>query len=109
MSTIAKKPIVESHWQGSQKTVLMVRNQIAERFGEEEAEKYDPENNCFTYQTWRVKGYFVKKGEKALRSFTLVKAPGIADIAGATEESGTTYPKSVCLFYILQVEKREEQ
>jgi hypothetical protein len=109
MSTTVKKPIQESHWQGSQKTVLMVRNQIAERWGEEEAEKYDPETNCFTYNTWRAKGYFVKKGEKALRSFTLVKAPGIADIAGATEESGPTYPKSVCLFYYLQVEKREEK
>lgn len=112
MTQTQKEARPQARWQGSLKTALIVRSQIAERWGEEEADKYDPEVNCFTFNTWRAKGYRVKKGEKALRSFTLIHKGGESDDNGengAAQESGSTYPKSVCLFYVLQVEKREEK
>ena len=102
--TTTTKP--QAHWQGSSKTAQLVRAQIAERYGEEEAANYDPHTNCFTYQTWRQKGYHVKRGEKALRSYTIVHEFGEQDEDGAAQDGGTSYPRGVCLFYILQVEKR---
>lgn len=96
----------ESHWQGSLKTAVLVKNQIAERWGEEEAEKYNPETNCFTFNTWKAKGYTVMKGEKALRSYTM-----IAEYSGeeGDDEEIAKHLKGVCLFYIKQVEKREKE
>jgi hypothetical protein len=94
----------ESHWQGSPKTAMLIRGQIAERWGEQEAAKYHPDTNCFTFNTWLAKGYKVKKGEKALRSYTIISKPAAED----QEEEMIRYPKGVCLFYILQVEKCQE-
>lgn len=97
----------QSRWSGSAKTASAIRAQIAERWGEEEAEKYDPETNCFTFNTWRAKGYKVKRGEKALRSYTFVEE---RDTDGdVMDGNATRYPKNVCLFYILQVEKRSPE
>jgi len=103
----------QSHWQGSVKTALMVKAQIAERWGEQEAEKYNPEANCFTFNTWRAKGFKVKKGEKALRSYTFVASQSaepdglLVNGDEQEEQAGGSYLKGVCLFYYLQVEKRE--
>jgi hypothetical protein len=108
-STTAPRP--ESHWQGSLKTAVLVKAQIAERYGEEEAANYDPTKNCFTFNTWRAKGYKVKKGEKALRSYTLIAEQEHIDgllVNGDEQEPGVKHLKGVCLFYILQVEKRED-
>jgi len=77
---------------------------ILERWGEEEAENYDPRTNCFTFQTWKAKGFHVKKGEKAIRSMTLVEDTGPENTDGK-EKSTVRYPKPVYLFYIKQVEK----
>src|SRR5437667_8245805 len=90
-----------AHWKGSMKTADAVREEIANRWGEEEAENYDPRENCFTFKTWLAKGYVVKKGEKAIRSMTLVEVED-------TSEKGEkrTYPKTVFLFYIRQVEPK---
>lgn len=88
----------QAKWQGSLKTCQLIKQQIAERWGDEEAEKYDPDVNCFTFNAWRAKGYHVKKGEKALRSFTLVDKPA------TDEQEAARYPKGVALFYYLQVE-----
>lgn len=104
MQKDVKEPRPEAEWQGSQKTAQLVRAQIAERWGEEEAEKYHPQKNCFTFNTWRAKGYRVKKGEKAIRSFTLVTGEGEDGEDGCVNR----YPKNVCLFFYLQVEKQEE-
>ena len=92
-------------WKGSQNTANAVREEIAKRWGSEEAEKYNPLENCFTFKTWGAKGYHVKKGEKAIRSMTLVEK----EDPNATEGEETekiTYPKTVYLFYITQVEKK---
>jgi len=77
----------------------MVAEQIAERFGEAEAENYDPYKNCMTFRQWIVAGFRVKRGEKALKSVTYVE---VKDESGEVIKK---YPKVVNLFYIKQVEK----
>jgi hypothetical protein len=62
-----------AHWRGSINTADAVREEIARRWGEDEAKNYDPTKNCFTFKTWLTKGYVVKKHEKAIRSMTLVE------------------------------------
>ena len=94
-----------AQWKGSEQTADAVRKVIAQRWGEEEAENYDPTRNCFTFQTWRAKGYYVRKGEKAIRSMTLVKAKDPDAGADDTKEV-KRYPKTVYLFYIKQVEPK---
>lgn len=103
------KPRPEAHWQGSLKTAMRVRQQIADRWGEVEAENYNPQENCFTLKTWNAKGYKVIKGEKALKSYTLVTEFGEQDEDGNAEDGGEKFPKTVCLFYIKQVEKTSER
>lgn len=91
--------IIPSHWTGSVHTAEYVRKQILNRFGEEAANSYDPKHNCFTYNQWLENGYQVKKGEKAIKSFTLIEKK---------DEKGEVirkYPKTVNLFYACQVEK----
>ena len=94
-----------AHWKGSLKTADAVREEIANRWGAQEAENYDPRENCFTFKTWLAKGYVVKKGEKAIRSMTLVEVKDPNTDEGEEQEK-RTYPKTVYLFYIKQVEKR---
>ena len=92
-----------AYWRGSQDTANAVRKVIASRWGEEEAKNYDPAKNCFTYNTWKAKGYHVKKGEKAIRSMTLVEAKDPNAKEGEKAEV-KRYPKKVYLFYVKQVE-----
>ena len=95
-----------AHWHGSEKTAEQVREEIARRYGDEEAGEYDPQANCFTLPTWNKLGYVVRKGEKAIRSITLIekKDPNAKD---GEETEVKRYPKTVYLFYIKQVKKRE--
>jgi len=97
-----------AHWRGSERTADAVREEIARRWGEDEAAKYDPLTNCFTIQTWNKLGFRVKKGEKAIRSITYVEGKDQAetDDEGDAEQEVRTYPKTVHLFYRTQVEKR---
>ncbi len=92
-------------WRGSIKTADAVREEIARRYGEQEAARYDPRVNCFTFQTWKAKGYYVRKGEKAIRSMTLLEVP--EEDQDGKEPEVHKYPKTVYLFYIKQVEKKE--
>jgi len=102
-----KQQYAPSVWKGSQATATNVQAQIAERYGEQEAQNYDPRKNCFTFMTWRAMGYSVRKGEKALHSYTYVKKSEVAQVNGKSELVTTaSYPKHVCLFYYLQVDKR---
>ncbi len=93
-----------AYWKGSEATAEAVREEIARRFGDEEAENYDPTENCFTFNTWKAKGFHVKKGEKAIRSMTLVEAKD-PNAKEGEETQVKRYPKTVHLFYIKQVEK----
>jgi hypothetical protein len=93
-----------AQWKGSTKTANAVRDEIARRWGEEEAKQYNPLQNCFPLPTWNRLGYRVKKGEKAIRSLTYVEVKD--QEAGEDEPEVRTYPKPVYLFYKTQVEKR---
>jgi N-terminal domain of anti-restriction factor ArdC len=98
-----------AHWRGSEKTADAVREEIARRWGDDEAAKYDPMVNCFTIGTWNQLGYRVKKGEKAIRSVTYVEGTDQAEDDDADEDEEQemrTYRKTVYLFYRIQVEKR---
>jgi hypothetical protein len=68
-----------AHWRGPAKTADAVREEIARRWGEAEAAKYDPLTNCFTIHTWNQLGYQVKKGERAIRSITYVEGTDQAE------------------------------
>jgi antirestriction protein ArdC len=94
-----------AHWRGSENTAATVKQEIAERWGEEEAERYNPKENCFTFKTWEALGYRVKKGEKAIRSITYIEVKDKNAQEGKEPEI-RKYPKTVYLFYIKQVEKR---
>jgi hypothetical protein len=93
-----------AYWKGSEATAEAVREEIAQRFGDEEAENYDPTKNCFTFNTWKAKGFHVKKGEKAIRSMTLVETRD-PNAKEGDEKEVRRYPKTAYLFYIKQVEK----
>ena len=90
---------IVSTWKGSEITSDLIRKQIFDRFGEEEANNYDPKSNCLTYNRWLELGYQVRKGEKALKSFIIIEKK---DKKG---EVVSKYPKRVNLFYIKQVEQ----
>lgn len=96
---------ITSIYQGSVHTYSEIKGQIAERFGQEAAEAYNPTTNCFTFNRWIQEGYKVKKGEKALRTYTYIKSEKTDVKTG--EVQAFRYPKGVCLFYIDQVEKIE--
>ena len=77
------------------RTALFVKAEIENRFGKKEAQKYNPLENCFTFNGWRQRGYSVNKGEKAIKSITFIK----------DEETENVYPRTVSLFAQPQVSK----
>ncbi len=95
-----------ARWKGSEKTAEQVREEIARRYGEEEAENYDPQVNCFTLPTWNKLGFKVRKDEKAIRSMTLIEEKD-PDAKEGEQSEVIRYPKTVYLFYIKQVEKKQ--
>ena len=90
---------VLSNYSGSEATYKMVAKQIEERFGKKEAKKYDPYKNCMTYKQWLANNFRVKTDEKAIKSLTYVK------VENETGEIVKCYPRTVNLFYYLQVEQ----
>jgi hypothetical protein len=90
---------IRSSYQGSKENYRRVVAQIAERWGEDEVTNYDPYSNCLTFRTWAKNGFKVNKGEKAIKSTTLIEK---------TDDNGkviTRYPRVVNLFYQKQVTK----
>ncbi|MCD6345890.1 MAG: hypothetical protein J7L96_00575, partial [Bacteroidales bacterium] len=78
-----------------------VAAQIAERWGEKEVANYDPYSSAMTFRQWQKAGYKVNKGEKALKSTTLIEK---------SDDNGNVlarYPRVVNLFYQKQVSKIE--
>jgi len=87
-----------SNYQGSEKTRDAVAAQVVARWGQAELEHYNPENSALPYSRWLSLGYRVKKGEKALKSITLVEKK---DLKGVVINK---YPRTVNLFYYKSVE-----
>jgi len=102
-----QKAELENTWKGSEKTFQLVYQQIAERYGENEAEKYNPDTNCFTASDWNKQGKKIIKGEKALKSFTYIAGKETDKKTG--EEREYSYMKKVNVFYYLQVEEMSEK
>lgn len=80
-----------TNYTGSPQTAELVSSQIAERFGK--GAEYDPLTNCRTYQSWLENGYQVKQGEKAIKSYIIIK------------HGNQAKRKNINLFYIAQVQK----
>ncbi len=90
---------MKSSYRNSEKTRELVKAQLEERFGPEIASSYDPFTNVMTMRDWNKYGYRIKKGEKALKSVTMVEKK---------DQNGEVikrYPKRVCLFHEIQCEK----
>lgn len=88
-----------STYRGSQETYRRVAAQIAERWGQDEVANYDPYFSAMTFRQWSKNGFKVNKGEKALKSTTLIEK---------TDDEGNVivrYPRVVNLFYQKQVTK----
>ena len=83
-------------WRGSQETYKMVYNQIAARWGEDFARRFDPARNCRTYRGWLECGFRVRRGEKALKSVTYVPVEKDGEVVDL-------YRKTVNLFYFPQL------
>lgn len=94
---------VKSNWTGSENTSDLVRKQIAKRWGEDEAKRYNPFVNCFTFNGWLKNGYVVRKDEKAIKSFIIVEKKDKK--TGAVVERR---PKTIYLFFDLQVEPQQD-
>ena len=90
---------VKSNWSGSKNTSELVRKQIAERWGEDEAKRYNPFENCLTFKQWLKNGCVVRKNEKAIRSFIVIEKKD--KNTGAVIEKRL---KTIYLFYEKQVE-----
>ena len=101
------KEILMSEWKGSANTASMVAHEIASRWCDEEVKNYNPRENCFTFQTWKKKGYKVKKGEKGIRSITFISGDVKNKKTGEVKDG--QFPKTVVLFYHLQVEKIDDK
>ncbi len=93
------KRTIVSNWTGSATTADLVRKQIIARWGESEANNYDPKSNCLTYNSWLKVGYKVRKGEKAIKSFIVVEQKD------KDNKIICKYPKQINLFYVRQVDK----
>lgn len=85
-------------WRGSAITYKMVYDQIARRYGEAMARKFDPARNCRTYKDWLCCGFKVKYGEKALKSVVYMPIEKDGVIADVLR-------REVSLFYFNQLEK----
>lgn len=89
---------MQSTWKGSVDTLELVREQIFTRWGADAAVNYDPKANCFTFKQWKKNGYSVRKGEKALKSYTYV------EVKDKETDEVRKVRKTVWLFYEAQVE-----
>ena len=87
-----------SAYTGSKATRSMVEEQIREKYGEAELCNFDPYHSARTFHSWLKLGWKVRKGEKALRSFTILET---------TDANGNIIKKikrPCYLFYYRQVE-----
>ncbi len=99
ISELINSDTPKTTYKGSEKTYEDVKAQIKERYGDAEAERYDPYLLARTFRQWLKIGYRVRKGEKALQSTTLVEK------RNEKGELIRTYPKKISLFLDTQVEK----
>ncbi|MBL7058661.1 hypothetical protein ISS03_04960 [Patescibacteria group bacterium] len=90
-------------WTNSEKSYNLVISQIKERWGEDEVERHNPKRSCFTFAKWLKHGYVVKKGEKAIQTYSVL------DIQDEDEKIISTVQIPVNLFYRKQVVKLKKK
>lgn len=88
-----------TNYMGSRANFESVKKQLAERYGQEVADSYDPFVNCRTYADWKTNNYLVNKGARSFRSVVIIEKKDPK--TGKT----TKIPKTICLFFRNQVRK----
>ena len=86
-----------ARWTNSEKSYNLVTSQIVERWGEDCLEKHNPKRSCYTFSKWLKHGYAVKKGEKAIKSYSVM------DILDENEKAIATISIPVNLFHRKQI------
>jgi hypothetical protein len=86
-------------YKGSETTKALVEEQIIERYGKAELKNMDCEHNLRTFNSWLKCGYRVRKGEKALKSYTFLQETKNGELV-----LRKYYRRPVFLFYYRQVE-----
>jgi hypothetical protein len=88
-------------WTGSEKTEELVREQIRERWGDDEADNYNPRFSARPFRAWSKLGFKIKPNSKALRSFVVLKTED--------KETGEIKKifKTIFLFHTKQIELRK--
>jgi hypothetical protein len=88
-----------SEYTGSEATRSMVEEAIEKRWGKAELKNFDPYHNARTFHSWLKLGFKVRKGEKAIRSYTFVETK---DANGVVLKR---IKRNCFIFYYRQVEK----
>lgn len=88
-----------SSYTGSEATRSMVEEAIEKRWGKSELKNYDPFHNARTFHSWLKLGFRVRKGEKAIRSYTFIETK---DANGNVLKR---IKRNCFIFYYRQVEK----
>ena len=88
-----------SPWRGSEVSEEAVRTQLRERYGDECADSFRASTDAMPFLSWASYGYKVRKGEHALKTFTVV------EIKNDKDEVIRKIRRNVNLFHKLQVEK----
>lgn len=90
---------IVSPYRGSEATYEMVKEQIAERWGEDAAEEFDPHTDAMPLVSWASYGYRVKRGQKSLKSVTFI------EVKDDQDKVVKKIRRVVHLFHKRQVEK----
>ncbi len=90
MNNIQQLELEPTNYTGSKVTAEIVKSTLKERYGEEVANNWRPEFTR-TFRNWLMLGYRVLPGQKAIRTFTLIKG-----------KDDKTWKKPVFLFHINQ-------
>ena len=88
-----------ARWTSSEKSYNEVVSQIIERWGEDALERHNPKTSCYTFPKWLKHGYTVRKGEKAIKSYSVM------DIQDENEKIIATISIPVNLFHRKQIIK----
>lgn len=95
---ILKSPVKLSTYKGSKATRDHIANLIRVKYGEAELKNYNPMTSMMTFASWLKIGWCPKKGERAMKSTTLIE---VKDDKGKVIRK---QQRSVNLFYYRQVQ-----
>ena len=97
LKEIINSPV--SEYTGSEATRSMVEEQLIEKYGKAELKNLDCYHNMRTFHSWLKLGFKVRKGEKAIRSYTFIETK---DANGVVLKR---IKRNCFVFYYRQVEK----